>query len=147
MIINTDLIYPIGSVYISVTDTNPSILFGGSWEQTAKSRMIMGAGSNEMNTVTTYGSLDAGQMSTNVGQRGGEVSHTLTVNEIPPHKHQIKTNNDDFNGTQSGGNYGAIKDGTTVWRNNDWYTENTGGGQAHNNIPPYEVFYIWKRVA
>lgn len=74
-----------------------------------------------------------------LGSNGGEKTHTLTVDEIPPHKHQIKTNNDDWNNTQSGGNYGTTKDGTTAWYNNNWYTENTGGGQAHNNMQPYLV--------
>ena len=80
-----------------------------------------------------------------LGGAGGEETHTLTVDEIPPHKHQIKTNNDDWNNTQSGGNYGTTKDGTTAWYNNNWYTENTGGGQAHNNMQPYLVVnYIIK---
>lgn len=74
-----------------------------------------------------------------LGSNGGEKTHTLTVDEIPPHKHQIKTNNDDWNNTQSGGNYGTTKDGTTAWYDNNWYTENTGGGQAHNNMQPYLV--------
>ena len=71
-----------------------------------------------------------------IGKLLGEKSHTLTVNEMPSHKHQIKTNNDDFNNSPGGGNYGTTHDGANTWYNTNWYTENTGGGQAHNNIQP-----------
>ena len=122
--------YPVGSVYINAVDnTNPAILFGiGDWIK-IEDVFLLGAGNDY-----------------SLGDMGGERTHTLTVDEIPAHKHQIKTNNDDFNGTQAGGNYGTIKDGTTVWRNNDWYTENTGGGQAHNNMPPYLAANMWLRI-
>jgi microcystin-dependent protein len=67
----------------------------------------------------------------NPGDTGGEAEHTLSVNEIPAHHHDL-----DFillTGTTTGipltgqpqGDYGDIS------------TKNTGGGLAHNNIPPY----------
>ncbi len=36
-------IYPIGSIYLSVSSTDPSLLFGGVWEQ-IKDRFLLGAG-------------------------------------------------------------------------------------------------------
>ena len=104
MIINTDLIYPIGAIYLSVSATNPAILFGGKWEQ-IKDRFLLAAGD-------TYA----------IGTIGGEATHKLTIEEMPSHKHQIKTNNDDWNNS-------------------------AGGGVAHENMPPYLTVYMWKRVA
>lgn len=129
MIINTDLIYPIGAIYISVSATNPAILFGGKWEQ-IKDRFLLSAGD-------TYAA----------GTTGGEATHKLTVAEMPSHKHQIKTNNDDWNNSANGGNYGTTHDGANSWYNTNWYTENSGGNAAHNNMPPYLTVYMWERVA
>ena len=129
MIINTDLIYPIGAIYLSVSATNPAILFGGKWEQ-IKDRFLLAAGD-------IYA----------IGTTGGEATHKLTIEEMPSHKHQIKTNNDDWNNSAGGGNYGTTHDGANSWYNTNWYTENSGGNAAHNNMPPYLTVYMWKRVA
>lgn len=129
MIINTDLIYPIGAIYLSVSATNPATLFGGKWEQ-IKDRFLLAAGDTYSN-----------------GSTGGEANHKLTVAEMPSHNHQIKTNNDDFNNSAGGGNYGTTHDGANSWYNTNWYTENSGGNAAHNNMPPYLTVYMWERVA
>ena len=129
MIINTDLIYPIGAIYLSVSATNPSTLFGGKWEQ-IKDRFLLAAWDTYLN-----------------GSIGGEANHKLTVAEMTSHKHQIKTNNDDWNNSANGGKYGTTHDGATSWYNTNWYTENSGGNAAHNNMPPYLTVYMWKRVA
>lgn len=123
--------YPIGSIYINAEDnTSPAILFGiGAWQK-IEDVFLLGAGNNYV-----------------LGATGGEVSHTLTVDEIPAHGHQIKTNNDDFNNSSGGGNYGTTHDGTTAWYNANWYTENAGGGQAHNNMPPYKAVNMWIRIS
>ena len=129
MIINTDLIYPIGAIYLSVSATNPAILFGGKWEQ-IKDRFLLAAGD-------IYA----------IGTTGGEATHKLSIEEMPSQKHQIKTNNDDWNNSAGGGNYGTTHDGANSWYNTNWYTENSGGNAAHNNMPPYLTVYMWKRVA
>ena len=147
MKINVDFIYPIGSVYISTQSTNPSILFGGKWVQTCKSRALVGAGSNIANTDSNYGTYAAGTLNLQAGELLGEISHKLTVAEMPSHNHQIKTNNDDWNNSPNGGKYGTTHDGANSWYNTNWYTENSGGNAAHNNMPPYIVVYVWKRVS
>lgn len=66
----TDLVYPIGSIYMSVNSTNPGTLFAGTtWEQ-LKDRFLLGAGD-------TY----------SAGDTGGSASHTLTMDEMPSHNH------------------------------------------------------------
>lgn len=66
---NFDEIYPVGSIYLSVNATNPSNLFGGTWEQ-IKDKFLLACGDTYANGTT-----------------GGEATHTLTVNEMPSHNH------------------------------------------------------------
>ena len=148
MKINVDFIYPIGSVYITTQAINPSILFGGVWKQTAKSRAIVGAGSNVANTDTIYGQYAAGTLNLQAGVLAGEPTHKLIISEMPSHNHWSQ---DIAPGLYAGwGN--KSQDGwvtQSVAQNNggNWQTASTGGDQAHNNIMPIEVYYIWKRVA
>lgn len=55
--INCDLIYPVGSIYLSVNSTNPSTSFGGTWEQIANGRTLVGVDTaqTEFNTVRKIG--------------------------------------------------------------------------------------------
>lgn len=118
-----NLIYPIGSVYMSINSIEPSTLFGGTWEQ-LKDKFLLAAGD-------TY----------TAGDTGGEATHTLTVDEIPPHTHQNKNSVRVVNGSAY---YvpGLATSGYDVVT-----TGSTGGGQAHNNMPPYLAVYMWKRIA
>lgn len=121
--INFNLIYPVGSIYMSTVNVNPATLFGGTWEQ-LEDRFLLGAG-------TTY----------TAGDTGGEAEHTLTVDEMPSHRHQILASTQ---GTAFGSGYINPSNGS---RNSNDQTELTGGGQAHNNMPPYLAVYMWKRTA
>lgn len=128
------MVYPVGSIYMSVNNTNPATLFGfGTWEQ-IKDTFLLSAGD-------TY----------TAGDTGGEATHTLTDLEMPSHNHRLI--NGYSGGTWSGGNYGQVANtGTTgekhVFYDNDTSrTSSAGGGQAHNNMPPYLVVYMWKRTA
>lgn len=119
-----DLIYPVGAVYLSASATDPATLFGGTWER-IQDRFLLCAG-------TTYAA----------GSEGGEASHTLTVDEMPSHGH-TETYNPASEGTfaRSGGAIVALA-GTR-----QKYTGYSGGGAAHNNMPPYLAVYAWQRVA
>ena len=102
---------------------NPSTLFGGTWEQ-IKDTFLLSAGDNYTG-----------------GSTGCEAEHTLTVDEMPSHKHVApvyKSGSTDF---QSGLNYSS--GGST----NSSFVQATGGSQAHNNMPPYLTVYMWKRIA
>ena len=148
MKINVDFIYPIGSVYISTESTDPSILFGGKWVQTAKSRAIVGAGSNIANTDNSWGTFTANTYNFIAGSRVGEAAHTLSINEMPAHKHWSQ---DIAPGLYAGwGNKsqnGWITQSVAQTNGGNWETASAGGDQAHNNIMPIEVYYIWKRVS
>ena len=117
----TDL-YPIGAIYLSVLETNPATLFGGTWE-ILNDVFLLAAGSY----------ADAGTF-------GGEASHTLTMDEMPAHNHSIPNMPGYDTGTAWVGQNGTAASQTRS-------TAINGGGAAHNNMPPYLAVYMWKRVA
>ena len=129
-----DNVYPVGSIYMNVNSTNPGTLFGGTWEQ-IQGRFLLGMS----------GSYPA-------GSQGGEATHTLTTSEMPSHKHAATRARDaddipdNYGG--SGAAYGFVAGDSN--KGNAGYVYNTsatGGGQSHNNMPPYLAVYIWKRTA
>lgn len=131
-----DLIYPIGSIYLSVSSTSPSVLFGGTWTQ-LEGRFLVGVGSatDTRNDTRTF---------TN-GQTGGEWAHVLTITEMPSHNHTGNMLNGYDDGNFTGNqNRPAGADASTAAT---YTTNNTGGGAAHNNVPPYLAVYMWKRTA
>lgn len=84
-----DAVYPVGAIYMSTKSTSPHTLFGGTWVQ-IKGRFLFAAGSNTVNTDTTYGSMSAGTINRSAGEQGGEVTHKLTTSEMPKHAHPIR---------------------------------------------------------
>ena len=120
-------VYPIGSIYMSVNSTSPAELFGGAWER-IEDTFLLAAGTNHA-----------------AGQTGGEETHTLTVNEMPSHTHRSWYYSANGN-TNFGFNYGG-KGLASAEVTNQSGIVNNGGGQAHNNMPPYLAVYVWKRTA
>lgn len=121
-----DWIHPIGDIIFSADSTfNPATYYGGTWLQIID-RMIIGAGGLYTNGAT-----------------GGESTHLLTTPEIPSHNH---TNIGWASSINVGANSGFLyygQQGTS----GDRYTGYTGGGTAHNNMPPYIAKYVWQRTA
>nr|DAQ84480.1 MAG TPA: baseplate protein [Caudoviricetes sp.] len=123
-----NVIYPIGSVYISINDIEPSSLFGGTWEK-LEDRFLLASGKTYTN-----------------GNIGGEATHKLTINEMPSHTHTLYI---DAKGTtipawwtrhlfvQNDSPHEAQPNNLT----------STGNSQPHNNMPPYLVVNMWKRTA
>lgn len=68
------LIYPIGSIYMSVNNTNPTSLFGGIWVSWGSGRVPVGVNEDDSDFAT-------------VEKTGGEKKHTLVLAEIPSHNH------------------------------------------------------------
>lgn len=126
-----EMVYPVGSIYISVNSINPNSLFGfGIWEQ-IKDKFLLAAGD-------IHGA----------GEIGGEESHTLTSDEIPSHSHQFnrqqlwKNDPGVLNSNLDAG-YGLGIKSLNIYTDN---TTSVGGGSAHNNMPPYLSVYIFKRI-
>ena len=118
-----NLIYPVGSIYMSVNSTSPATLFGGTWEK-IEDTFLLASGD-------TY----------TAGNTGGEATHTLTIDEIPSHRHEASTLA--RYAITGAANALAGYDPSTAHQT----TSYVGGGQAHNNMPPYLTVYMWKRTA
>lgn len=184
-----DVVYPVGSIYITKDSTNPGTTWPGTtWTREAEGRCIIGLG-------TGYPTA---------GDTGGSSTVTLTINQIPGHTHKGPSH------THSTPNHTHSWSGTTSWAGDHTHTGNTkevrsadgsasndtarpitssadhygltitngagghnhtisgttssnnggntgasgtgntgsaGGGQAHSNMQPYIVMYIWRRTA
>lgn len=176
------IIYPIGSIYMSINEVNPSILFGfGEWEK-IEDKFLLASG-------TTYAN----------GTEGGEALVSITTAQMPPHAHSASTDNAGehahskgtmgiygrtgyggpssevsangvggafYNGGSANlwtfGRSGQWRDGIVDFQaNRNWSgatssngthahtvtVNNSGNGEAHNNMPPYLAVNVWKRIA
>ena len=121
-----DILYPVGSIYMSVSNNSPATIFGGTWER-IQDTFLLAAGS-------TYAA----------GSTGGEATHTLTKDEMPSHDHSYPVTVDSAtpNPTAS-----EVRLGAALSYLGDHYTGSAGSDQAHNNMPPYLAVYVWKRTA
>lgn len=125
-------IYPIGSVYISLTETNPGTYLKGTWEQFGQGRTLIGVGTGDDGTNTQEFEFNT---------TGGEYKHKLVIDEIPSHAHKyyspIIQDVSPSSNTSTYGNY-----------NKDYKidSDSVGGDGYHNNVQPYITVYFWKRV-
>lgn len=153
-----DYIYPVGSIYMSVNDVSPSVLFGGSWER-INDRFLLAAGAKK------------------AGTEGGKENHTLTEEELPSHTHTVPKHTHTAKTERAGlHNHGVnrcrnaasgtarfaaqftensvhmtTQDGehihnVIVDNSEEFATESAGEGKAFNIMPPYLSVYMWKRI-
>jgi hypothetical protein len=123
--------FPIGSIYTNANvSTNPATLLGfGTWTAFGAGRVLVGLNGSDTD-------FDVAE------ETGGTKTHTLTVDEIPSHRH---------NEHMAVNTTGELE-GNDGWRSatqeyDSSYTSYVGGGGAHNNLQPYIVVYFWKRTA
>lgn len=158
-------IYPVGSIYMSINNTDPGTLFGGTWQR-IQNRFLLAASD-------TYP----------VKSEGGEATHVLTKDEMPAHTHTRGTmniigefrahseynykntdfanrlkgpfwyNTDDTENWGSSTNFSPGTNDTTRQIHFDasraWTgeTSSVGNNKAHNNMPPYISVYMWIRIS
>lgn len=146
-------LYPIGSIYMSVNPTNPSLYFGGVWE--------------EINDVFLLA-----QGNHKAGEVGGEEKHKLSIGELPSHNHKtvghifgtfpvwvtnsqksylkdpnlkpqfiVESIDNEINGPYFLDRFDDTIDGVSKWD-----TGTSGNDTPHNNMPPYLSVYMWKRI-
>lgn len=152
--VTLDSVYPIGSVYISANGANPNAIIGGTWEEFATGRTLIGYDPSDDDLTET-------------GMTGGEKAHVLTVDELPSHNHSASTGGagkhthtvgyrkrqDAYGkGTMDAmhWNTGTASTIGTSEVANHFHTvtvESTGSGMAHNNMMPYITVRMWKRIA
>lgn len=137
-------IYPIGSIYMSVNNVNPSTIFGGTWEQ-IKDRFLLACGD-------TYNNGATGGVASNPYTPAGTVGNTtLTINQIPSHSHTVASAKAGSSANVASGSQFSIEEATVT-------SSAAGGGQPHNhgfsgtattfdNMPPYLAVNVWVRTA
>ena len=128
-----DIFHPVGAYYSSSDPTSPEELFGGTWE--------------EVHGRFLFAEDDAHP----AGSTGGEESHTLTEVEIAPHKHAMAYG-PESSASSTGFPYGIAAGSATNSAGGRGYASNlgtfsAGGGQPHNNMPPYLAVYTWHRIS
>ena len=115
-----DLLYPIGSIYTSMNNINPSNFLGGTWKQIVDKFLYCS------NTSLVEGG-----------------SKKITTDNLPPHNHSITIANDTI-GDPDGAN------DTATSRYNYWRgtksatTKSTGSGTDY--MPPYITVFAWYRT-
>lgn len=124
---------PIGSIYLTVSNDNPSKWFGGTWEK--------------MSGGYLYACVNSIGNSSYTGT--GAQPHTLTVDEIPSHKHTVKSNwGRDIGGSGWGSIIQQYGSGYIFSPSNiNDQMSNTGGGKSHNHNIAYIGVWCWKRIA
>lgn len=154
-----DALYPVGSIKITFDETHPAnTLPGTEWELINSGKYV------KMGTIGSDTSKQGGTKSINLSHTHAIPDHTLTVDEIPSHDHEVQTVNNNFDfvgdGTQTEGGTADLSTGG----GNYWVKQilrsvkKTGGGKAHNhgdsesalstmNIEPeYQTLFFWKRT-
>lgn len=124
-----DLIYPVGSIYMSTNSVSPQTFFGGTWER-IQDRFLLAAGA-------TY----------TAGGTGGSATHTLTANEMPNHYHVLKVATATSTASDASWRASGVKAySSQLVESPTDNIKDTGGNTAHNNMPPYLTVYMWKRT-
>lgn len=139
--------YPVGAVYITYNNTNPSTFLGGTWEQFGQGRTLIGEGTGNDGSTS---------MSFTANNTGGKYNHDhiygIKLNEYYSVTSNLRVRKSD------GSWQGGIKDGTghayfnncsqaaNKELNTDTYkiesnTSNSG------TIQPYIVVFFWRRTA
>ena len=123
--------FPVGSIYQSTDPTSPAALFGGSWEQIASDRVLMGASRNHAAGTTVKAGLPniTGSFVANVHYMSHEVSGAFTAGD------RI---------TSTGANNG---DANVYKFSLDASKSNAVYGRSSTVQPAAYYVHIWRRVA
>lgn len=142
-----DMIYPIGTVYLTMNGKDPKEIFTGTkWKRISEGKFLVGIGegTDRKNVPKQF----------NSGENEGEYYHWLKSEELPPHKHKIKVCNDgnpDGKRDRSSGadcQYWNTQDNRTdVQYNTIPYTETAGMGFPFMIVPPSFGVFVWQRIA
>ena len=153
-------VFPVGSLFLSLSEENPSRRMGGEWERYAKGCCLVGVDPNDADFA-------------HVGSTIGSKTVTLTESQNGTHTHGQNTHNHSQNAHShvcselfhdyigSGSNFSYIPRNTsanvtasfvvsTVTATNNpakGVNLTSGSGEPHNNIQPSVPVYIWLRVA
>lgn len=130
--------YPIGSIYLSVDNTNPTKWFGGTWELIAQGRTLVGVDTNDtdFNTVKKTGGSKFLQ------------KHYHDIRFDYPEGHGVTISN-------TGNGLEVLDLPNWQWTKNEERPKGSGSNLFTNyegdgnsgNLQPYFTCYIWCRTA
>ena len=145
-----DIIYPVGSIYISTININPSTYYGGEWEPFATGKTLVGIDTNDsdFNEIEKTGGQNELQ----------EHTHELSGNGAHSHTTQGRTSSgsttpaifESFAGAGGTRNVSVPRSGSNGGHTHT--INSTGGGTSYTdspdngNLQPYIVVYMWKRT-
>lgn len=157
-----DIVHPVGSIWETTTTDDPNVLWSGTtWVKMDAGRVLISAGTyTENGTTYTY----------NLGDKGGEAKHQITIEELAEHSHNIFVATTNLTGyfAIKGAEHtssGIVSSGTSSYENARGFNGNgssftinashshsasagnTGSGASHENRQPYTVINRWKRTA
>ncbi len=156
-----DLVYPVGSIYLSVKNTNPSTYLGGTWVAWGAGRVPVGVNASDTNFATVEKTGGASTHTHTQGATGAATGNTgstaLTIDQIPSHSHS-------FTAVQRVSTSESVASGAYGYVSQTLNTGNTGGGAGHthtlnshthtnpttdssSSLQPYITCYMWKRTA
>ena len=154
--------YPVGSIYLSVSATNPSTYFGGTWVAWGSGRVPVGINTSDsnFNIVEKTGGAPTVALTTAQMPSHSHAKGTLATASAGSHTHNLQNQKAPW-GVEGGGNrclvdatsgYSAVTNKTTTSGGSHTHTISgstsaVGSGSAHNNLQPYIVCYMWKRTA
>ena len=147
-----NMMYPVGSIYMSTSSTNPSSKFGGTWVAWGSGKVPVGVNTSEteFNSVEKTGGAKSHSY-TPVGTVGG---HTLTIKEMPKHQHDYRADITELptgNNLAYGHDYGLsghLSDGTSYEGESKPHDHPfTGTASTQSHLQPYITCYMWKRTA
>ncbi len=168
-----DMIYPIGSIYMSAQNVDPNVLFSGTSWTPLENRFLLGAGSS-YTAGDTGGSKDAiipyhrhSVAAVSNAITGGGHSHDAGSNQafLRYNYGTVSTGVSERKvAATTSGNYTApvVNNASVDWSylqntSNETHTHNlpahntdyvgTSGNITGANMPPYLVVYMWKRTA
>lgn len=130
-----DMVHPIGFVFITAEEGDLNELYPWqTWFKAPGGIFVMSAGDGYP-----------------LGSMGGEATHTLSVSEMPAHNHKIIRpqwyySDSDVADNNSGAIF-APKGTSKAYFSQDSEITSMGGGEAHNNMPPYIAANMWVRTA
>ena len=149
--LSLDKIYPVGSIYMSMDETNPTDLFGGTWER-IEDKFLLASG-------TTYGANTTGGSADAVLVSHNHTGTTGKMNQNAEHSHALGYDYAASTGAGTGMHIVKFSGYNTAYYRARG-TESTNTDHTHNfttstqgesgvgkNMPPYMTVYVWKRVA
>lgn len=129
-----NLVYPVGSIYMSINSTSPQTLFGGTWQQISDTFLLAAGG--------TY----------TAGSTGGNAAHTHTLENGFAQIVFHGAGNIRYRELSGKPSWQANYKATVSNVGSETFSETWGAGLAGStdstsNLPPYLAVYVWKRTA